>query len=120
MSDERQVAICRQVLAGGVLERVHDRIPGQTTPQLINAIRRACAGLQDLCSSRRESLTAVGHHAGAVTLTIEDVLFEELESWFEQRPTNKRGRNVRGASDVLATGEGEPEIDHLLIASPIR
>ena len=120
MSDDRQVAVCRQVLAEGVLERVRDRIPDQTARQLINAMRRACAGLQDSCSNRREALASTGRQADAVTLAIEDVLLEELESWFEQQPTSMRGRNLRGVSDVLATRDGEPEIDHLLVASPIR
>ena len=83
MGDKRQVADCRQILAGSVLDRVRDRIPHQTARQLINAMRRTCAGLQDLCSNRRESLAAAGHQTDAATLAIEDVLLEELESWFE-------------------------------------
>jgi len=86
VNDEQQVAVCRQILAGCVLERVRDRIPHQTARQLINAMRRTCVGLRDLCSNQRESLAASGNQADAATLAIEDVLLEEIESWFEQQP----------------------------------
>ena len=81
--EERQIAVCRQMLIGGVLERVRDRIPHQTTRQLVNSMRRACAGLRDMCMSRQEPLVTAGHQADAETLAIQEVIIEELESWFE-------------------------------------
>ena len=83
MSDERQIAVCRQMLIGGVLERVRDRIPHQTTRQLVNSMRRACAGLRDMWVSQQEALVTAGHQADAATLAIQEVFIEELESWFE-------------------------------------
>ena len=77
------MAVCRQLLTARVLERVRDRIPHQSARQLANSMRRASAGLRDICASQREALAATGHQADAVTLAIEDVLIEELESWFE-------------------------------------
>ena len=82
MSDERQIAVCRQMLIGGAMERVRDRIPHQTTRQLVNSMRRACAGLRDMVSSQQEA-PAAGRRADAETLAIQEVLIEELESWFE-------------------------------------
>jgi len=83
VTDERQIAVCRQVLIDGVMERVRDRIPHQTNRQLLNAMRRACAGLRDRWASQQEALAAAGHQADAPTLAIQEVLIEELESWFE-------------------------------------
>ena len=83
MSDERQIAVCRQMLIGGAMERVRDRIPHQTTRQLVNSMRRACAGLRDMVLSQQEAHAAAGRQADAATLAIQEVLIEELESWFE-------------------------------------
>ena len=83
MSDDRQIAVCRQMLIGGVMERVRDRIPHQTTRQLVNSMRRACAGLRDMLANQREALSTAGHQPDAVTLAIQEVLLEELESWIE-------------------------------------
>lgn len=83
MSDERQIAVCRQMLIGSAMERVRDRIPQQTTRQLVNAMRQACARLRDTCASQQEAFAAAGHQVDASTLAIQEVLIEELESWFE-------------------------------------
>ena len=83
MGDDRQIAVCRQMLIGGVMERVRDRIPHQTTRQLVNSMRRACAGLRDMLANQREALSTAGHQPDAVTLAIQEVLLEELESWIE-------------------------------------
>ena len=71
------------MLARDVLERVRERIPHQTARQLHNSMRRACAALRDMWASQQEMLGSAGYQADAVTLTIEEVLLEELESWFE-------------------------------------
>jgi hypothetical protein len=46
-------------------------------------MRRACAALRDKWASQQEMLGSAGYQADAVVLTIEEVLLEELESWFE-------------------------------------
>ena len=84
MSDEqRRLAVCRQMLMGGLLERVRDRIPNQTTRQLVNSMRRASAELRYMCVCQQEALATAGHQADAVTLAIQEVFIEELESWLE-------------------------------------
>ena len=83
VSDDRQITVCRQILIGGVMERVRDRIPHQSPRQLVNAMRRACAGLRDMWASQREALFTAGHQPDAATVAIQEVLLEELESWIE-------------------------------------
>jgi hypothetical protein len=66
------------------MERVRDRMPQQTTArQLINSMRRVCVGLRGMCDSQREAMGAAGQQLDAERFAIEDVLLEELESWFD-------------------------------------
>jgi len=59
-------------------------MPHQTTArQLINSMRRVCAGLRDMCDRQREAMAAAGHQLDAERFAMEDVLLEELESWFD-------------------------------------
>jgi hypothetical protein len=83
VSDEIGAETCRSLLAGRVLDRVRDRIPHQTSRQLVNAIRRACVGLREMCDAQREALATAGHQMDAQRFAVEDVLIEELESWFQ-------------------------------------
>jgi hypothetical protein len=84
MSDSARSELCRRLLRARVMERVRDRMPHQTTArQLINATRRVCAGLRDTCGRQREAMAAAGHQLDAERFAIEDVLLEELESWFD-------------------------------------
>jgi hypothetical protein len=45
-------------------------------------MHRAFAGLREMCDSQREAMAAAGHQSDAERFAIEDVLLEELESWF--------------------------------------
>jgi len=84
MSDSAQSELCRRLLVGRVMERVRDRMPQQTTArQLINSMRRVCVGLRGMCDSQREAMGAAGQQLDAERFAIEDVLLEELESWFD-------------------------------------
>jgi hypothetical protein len=83
VSDYAQVEDCRRLLAGRVMERVRDRIPHHSHRQLIQSMRLACVGLRDMSESQREAGVAAGHQLDAERFAIEDVLLEELESWFE-------------------------------------
>ena len=84
MSDFAQAELCRRLLVGRVMERVRDRMPQQTTArQLINSMRRVCVGLRGMCDSQREAMGAAGQQLDAERFAIEDVLLEELESWFD-------------------------------------
>ena len=46
-------------------------------------MRRVCVGLREMCDKQREAIAAAGHQLDAERFAIEDVLLEELESWFE-------------------------------------
>jgi hypothetical protein len=83
VSDFTELEACRRHLVSRVMERVRDRIPHQTPRQLINALRRACVGLRDISDSQREAMAAAGHQLDPERWAIEDVLLEELESWFD-------------------------------------
>ena len=84
MSDSAQAELCRRLLVGRVMERVRDRMAHQTTArQLINSMRRVYVGLRDMCDKQREAMTAAGHQLDAERFAMEDVLLEELESWFD-------------------------------------
>jgi len=78
-----QAELCRRLLAGRVMEQVRDRTPHQAPRQLIQSIRRACLGLCEMSDSRREAMAAAGHQLDAERIAIEDVLLDELESWFD-------------------------------------
>src|SRR5262245_22976788 len=56
VNDDQKIADCRRLLMGAVMERVRDRIPHQTNRQLINAMRRTCARLRDMCANQHEAL----------------------------------------------------------------
>jgi hypothetical protein len=49
----------------------------------MNSMRRVCVGLRDICDRQREAMAAAGHQLDAERFAIEDVLLEELESWFD-------------------------------------
>ena len=84
MSDSAHAELCLSLLVGRVMERVRDRMPHQTTArQLINSMRRVCVGLRGMCDSQREAMGAAGQQLDAERFAIEDVLLEELESWFD-------------------------------------
>ena len=84
MSDAAQSELCRRLLGGCVMERVRERLPRQiTAPQLVNSMRRTCVGLREMCDSQREAMAATGQQLDAERFAIEDVLLEELESWFD-------------------------------------
>jgi hypothetical protein len=91
---------CRRHFVGRIMDRVRDRSPHQTPRQLINSIRHACAGLRDMCESQREAMVVAGHQLDAEKIAIEDVLLEELESWFD--PTSKPAskRTIRARSRI--------------------
>ena len=84
MSESAQAELCQRLLVGRVMGRVRDRLPHQTTSrQLINSMRRVCVGLRDMCDRQREAMVAARHQLDAERFAIEDVLLEELESWFD-------------------------------------
>ena len=84
MKDDAQAEAYRRHLARRIMERVGDRNPHQTPRRLINSMRRACVSLRDMCERQREAMVAAGHHLDAERIAIEDVLLEELESWFDE------------------------------------